>query len=76
MKKVVITISELYLDRIEWVAESLREEGLTITHLYEFGVIIGYALEENIVQMRHQEGILSLSEEKEPNVPPSDEEIQ
>jgi hypothetical protein len=76
MIHVVITISEIYLDRLSSVAESLREEGLIITHLYEFGVITGFAEEERITQIRNHEEIISLTEEKEAKVPPPDSEIQ
>ncbi len=40
MKQIVITVSAYYLDRIDVVAKNLREEGVTITRLYEFGVIV------------------------------------
>lgn len=76
MKRIVITISAYYLDRLDIVAESLREEGVTITRLYEFGVIIGYAEEETIDKIRHHEEIVSLTDEKEVNMPPPDADVQ
>ncbi len=76
MRQIVITISAYYLDRLDIVAENLREEGVTITRLYEFGVIIGYAEEETINKIRHHEEIVSLSDEKEANIPPPDADIQ
>lgn len=76
MKRVVITISEYYLDRLSVVAEGLREEGLTITHLYEFGVIIGVAEEETIARIREHEEIVALTEEKQAGIAPPDSEIQ
>ena len=76
MRQVVITISAYYLDRLEVVAQNLREEGVTITRLYEFGVIIGYAEEETIDKIRHHKEIASLTDEKEVVIPPPEEEIQ
>lgn len=76
MRQIVITISSYYLDRLDIVAENLRKEGVTITRLYEFGVIIGYAEEETINQIRHHEEIVSLSDEKEATIPPPDADIQ
>ena len=52
MRQIVITISEIYLNRLSIVAEELHKEGLIITHLYEFGVIIGVAEEELIPRIR------------------------
>lgn len=76
MKRVVITISEYYLDRLSIVAEGLQEEGLTITHLYEFGVIIGVAEEEAIPRIRKHKEVAALTEEKQADVPPPDSTIQ
>jgi hypothetical protein len=76
MKRVVITISEYYLDRLSIVAEGLQEEGLTITHLYEFGVIIGVAEEEAIPRIRRHKEVAALTEEKQADVPPPDSTIQ
>ncbi len=76
MKQIVITVSAFYLDRLDVVAENLREEGVTITRLYEFGVIVGYAEEETINKIRQNEEIVSLTDEKEASIPPPDEDIQ
>ncbi len=76
MKQIIITISAYYLDRLDVVAENLREEGVTITRLYEFGVIIGYAEEEIIEKIRHHKEIASLTDEKDVVIPPPEEEIQ
>lgn|GEM_PF-548748 len=76
MKKIVITVSAYYLDRLDVVAENLREEGVTITRLYEFGVIVGYAEEETIDKIRQHDEIVSLTDEKEVGIPPPEEDIQ
>ena len=39
MRRVVITISKIYLDQLHTFAGELEEDGMIITHLYEFGVI-------------------------------------
>jgi len=76
MRHIIITISEFYLDRLGDVAESLREEGLIVTQLYEFGVIIGFADEETIPRIRNRVEIVSLNDEKEATIPPPDHDIQ
>jgi hypothetical protein len=76
MKQIVITVSAYYLDRLDVVAENLREEGVTITRLYEFGVIIGYAEEATIDKIRHHKEIASLTDEKEAAVSPPEEDVQ
>jgi len=76
MKQIIITISAYYLDRLDVVAENLREEGVMITRLYEFGVIIGYAEEEIIDKIRHHKEIASLTDEKDVVIPPPEEDVQ
>lgn len=76
MRRIIITISEIYLDRLTIVAEQLHREGLTITHLYEFGVIIGVAEEKIIPKIRNHKEVASLVEEKKVDIPPPDAEIQ
>jgi MoaA/NifB/PqqE/SkfB family radical SAM enzyme len=76
MRQIVITISAYYLDRMDKVADTLREEGVTITRLYEFGVIVWYAEEDTIARIRHQKEIASLRDEKEAEIPPPGEDIQ
>ena len=76
MRHIVITISEIYLDRLGDVAASLREEGVIITHLYEFGVIIGIADDSVIPRIRNRREVAALSEEKEARIPPPDADTQ
>lgn len=76
MKRIVITLSEHYQDRLSVVAEKLRTEGLTITHLYEFGVIVGEAEQKAIDRIKKHKEIISLTVEKEAGIPPPDSEIQ
>jgi hypothetical protein len=47
-----------------------------ITHLYEFGVIIGIADDSVIPRIRNRREIAALSEEKEARIPPPDADIQ
>lgn len=76
MRQIVITISEIYLDRLSVVAQQLHQEGLIITHLYEFGVIIGVAEDNTISRIRNHKEVASLVEEKQVDIPPPDKEIQ
>jgi len=76
MKQIVITISSYYLDRLDIVAENLRKEGVTITRLYEFGVIIGYAEEETINQSVITKRLSLYRTRKRQPIPPPDADIQ
>ncbi len=76
MKRIVITISEYYLNQLNVVADELREEGMTITQLYEYGVIVGLAEEETIERIRHHKEVETLTKEKEAKIAPPDAEIQ
>lgn len=76
MRRIIITIYEIYLDRLTIVAEQLHREGLVIVHIYEFGVIIGMAEEEAIPGIRNHKEVASLEEDKQVNIPPPDAEVQ
>ncbi len=76
MKRVVITVSEYYLHQLNVVADELREEGVTITQLHEYGVIVGLAAEETIERIRHHKEVESLTEEKEVSIAPPGAEVQ
>ena len=76
MKRIVITVSEYYLHELNVVADELREEGVTITQLHEYGVIIGLAADETIERIRHHKEVAALTEEKEARIAPPDTEIQ
>ena len=76
MKNIVITISENYLDNLKSIADLLRQEGLTITNLYDFGVITGCAEEIIIKKLRDHKEVISLTEEKQAFIAPPDSEIQ
>jgi hypothetical protein len=65
IKNIVITVSESYLDKLKSIADSLRKDGLTITNLYDFGVITGNAEEKIIKKLRDHKEIISLTEEKQ-----------
>ena len=72
MKNIVITISENYLGNLKSIADLLRKEGLTITNLYDFGVITGCAAEIIIKKLRAHKEIISLTEEKQAFIAPPD----
>ncbi len=76
MKRIVITVSEYYLHELNVVANELREEGVTITQLHEYGVIVGLAEEETIERIRHHKEVESLTEEKEVKIAPPSAQIQ
>ena len=76
MKNIVITVSENYLDKLKSLADSLRKDGLTITNLYEFGVITGSAEDSIIKKLRDHKEIISLTEDKQAFIAPPDAEIQ
>ena len=76
MKNIVITVAEGYLDKLKSIADILRKDGLTITNLYEFGVITGNAEDKIIKKLRDHKEILSLTEEKQAFIGPPDSDIQ
>jgi hypothetical protein len=76
MKRIIITVSEYYLHELNVVADELREEGMTITQLYEYGVIVGVAEEDTIERIRHHREVESLTEDKEVKIAPPDAQIQ
>ena len=76
MKNIVITVSENYLDKVKSLADLLRKDGLTITNLYEFGVITGNAEDRIIKKLRDHKEIISLTEDKQAFVAPPDAGIQ
>lgn len=76
MKRIIITVSEYYLHELNVVADELREEGVTITQLHEYGVIVGLAAEETIERIRHHKEVAALTEEKEVKIAPPDAQIQ
>jgi len=76
MKNIVITVSESYLDKLKSIADILRKDGLTITNLYEFGVITGNAEDKIIKKLRDHKEIISVTEEKRAFIAPPNAEIQ
>lgn len=76
MQRIVITISEIYLDRLTIVAEMLHKDGLSIIQVYEFGVIVGEVHEEMIPSIRKHKEVVSLIVEKQVGIPPPDSQVQ
>jgi hypothetical protein len=76
IKNIIVTVSENYLDKLQFVTDMLHKEGMTITNLYEFGVIIGNAEEEVIKKLTSNKAIISLTEDTQVYVPPPDTDIQ
>lgn len=76
MKNIIITVSESYLDKLKSFADLLRNDGLTITNLYEFGVITGKAEDRVIKKLRDYKEIISLTEDKQAFIAPPDADIQ
>ncbi|WP_031528142.1 hypothetical protein [Dyadobacter crusticola] len=76
MKSVVITISETYLGSLKTVADELCEEGLTITNLFEFGVITGEAEDQIIDKLRGHKEVISLTEDRPARIAPPDSPVQ
>lgn len=75
-KKVIITISEDYLKGLDILVAKLQAEGLQVNRLYEYGVIVGEIEENNMHYILVHEEILSFSEEKIIQLPPSDSDVQ
>ena len=76
MRQIVITISDIYLDQLGTLVQSLREDGVIVTHFYEFGVIIAIADETVLSRIRNRKEIIALNEEQEATIPPPEADIQ
>lgn len=75
-KKVIITVSEQYLNGLDKFVAQLKEEGLLVIRLYDYGVIVGEIEENNMDYILVHKEILSCSEEKIIQTPPPDSNIQ
>ena len=64
------------MGNLKSIADLLKKEGLTITNLYDFGVITGSAEEIIIKKLRDHKEVISLTEEKQAFIAPPDSEIQ
>jgi|GEM_PF-2653233 len=53
-KKILITVKETYLDKMEDILESLAKHKMKITDSHQFGVISGSVEEENISQIKSE----------------------
>ena len=75
-KKVIITISEQYLNGLDSVVAKLKEDGLVVSRLYDYGVIVGEIEENNLDYILVHKEVLSCSEEKKIHITPPDSDIQ
>lgn len=75
-KNIVITLNDRYLEEIDNTLNYLREEGMIINNVYEFGVVSGILKEENFAKIRALKEVLLLKEEEKINIPPPNEDIQ
>ena len=77
MKNIVITISDNFVNELKSIAQELHKDGLIITNVYEFGVIIGTVDDDKIIEkLRKHKEVISLTEEKQANISPPESEIQ
>lgn len=75
-KNIVITLNDRYLEEIDNTLNNLREEGMIIKNVYEFGVVSGVLEEENFAKIRALKEVLLLKEDEKINIPPPSGEIQ
>ncbi|WP_192822793.1 hypothetical protein [Rufibacter sp. LB8] len=75
-KNIVITITEDCLDRLHIIASTLKQDGLQITNIFEYGVITGNVEDKSIEKLRSYDEILSLKEDQSIQISPPDSEIQ
>jgi hypothetical protein len=75
-KKVIITISEQYLNGLDDLVGKLKEEGLLVIRLYDYGVIVGEIEENKLDYILVHKEVLSCSEDKKIKTPPPDSNIQ
>lgn len=75
-KNILITFNENYLNEIDNILDYLREEGMIINNVYDFGVVSGILEEDKFEKIRSFKEILLLKEDEKINIPPPDEDIQ
>ncbi len=80
MKKIIITISEVYLlEGFDFWAELFKSYGLSdMNKLPDIGVITGSANEQTIEKIKKHQGyaVKSLEDDQEIQIAPPDSEIQ
>lgn len=76
MKKVIITISEHYLENLQAVADMLKADGLHIKRMHDFGVITGEIEETHLTAIIKHKEVVSCQEDRQTNIPPPDADIQ
>jgi len=64
-KRLVITLYEKYTYRLRDLAEEMKGEGLTVTGIFDFGVITGEAEEQDMPKLSNHEEVQSLEEDRE-----------
>ncbi len=74
--KVIISIKENDIDKLESIAKKLKDDGLVIKDLLPFGVITGSTKKENIKKLKKHPEIIELKEDKVHKIPPPDSKIQ
>lgn len=75
-KNVIVTVSEQYLHCLGTIAEKLTSDGLKIRRQYEFGVIIGEIEEKQIKKILSHKEVVSCSQDKKIQLPPSGSDVQ
>lgn len=75
-KNILITFNENYLNEIDNILDYLREEGMIINNVYDFGVVSGILEEDKFEKIRSFKEISLLKEDEKINIPPPDEDIQ
>ncbi len=72
-----MAVDDSHLDRIQQVAEDLRDRGLEVDRtLTSAGTVTGRVPQSKIQDLEHVEGVLAVEKSRVFQLPPPDAEIQ
>lgn len=75
-QKLIITIDEDKKDSVENIIEALKENGVDVTKVYSYGVLVAKGDSNKMAQLRSIEGIQEITFEPGIQLPPPDADIQ
>ena len=75
-QKLIITIDEDKKDSVENIIEALKENGVDVTKVYSYGVLVAKGDTAKLDTLKNIAGIQDISFEATVLLPPKDSDIQ